>query len=181
MTDHVIDAIDAALLAWDTSADAMRCSYADTLPPVEERDAQRPSTGGSDVSHWEERGWTIDWGENAVGDLYRSVLLYGNVYLDPETGRVIPPGSWHDPPNLAGIAPLSGWYDALTLARPVVRPDHLRVSYSGARVTYAILDEAVDPPEQETARERALKARQQRHTGPPQSPHRHRGLSSTRH
>lgn len=76
--DHILDAIDASLDAWDDAMpDAMHASYsADPLPPVEERQggttpwaniegywyAPSPDSaaGGIDVSGWREAGYSSD-------------------------------------------------------------------------------------------------------------------------
>lgn len=213
MTDHVIDAIDAALLDWETSADAMRCAYADELPPVEERDAQRPSTGGVDVSHWAEAGWITNVPESmdlqryiaerraaeqqVRDELWYQMVMYGNLYIerapDGRALRILPPDEIDDlrvreglQPDLQGIVtiPESGRYEVsvgpFRLARvdmdtgQCIVVDEHRTRF---KIMSATLDEAAtNPPEQEPARMRALKARQNRHTGPQQKPHRHRGL-----
>lgn len=212
MTDHVIDMIDAALLDWDTSGDAMRCSYDDTLPPVEERDAQRPPTGGVDVSRWAEAGWITDVPESmdlpryterraaeqqVRDELWYQMLMYGNVYVerapDGRLIRILPPEEIDDmrvreglQPDLLGIVtiPQAGRYEVsvgpFRLGRADMDSDNhvtVRTERTGYKVDFVILDEATaSQPEQETTRERALKARQHRHTGPQQNRHRHRGL-----
>ena len=54
--------------------------------------------------------------------------------------------------------------------------DDIRSSFRGARVDFCVFDEACPPDPQEDARRRALEARLNRHTGPQQNRHRHRGL-----
>lgn len=221
MTDHVLDAIDAALNAWETSDDAMRCSYADTLPPVEERDTQRPSTEGVDVSHWPEGGWTTDtpevferlgqrlpyhtrwqstphqWGLNFAADARMSMLLHGSIFVEHGGGeaRVVPPESVVTVTGPDGqvvargangrvVIPVSGRYELRQGAHRLAHVDMVpgghvavRAERNGYKVYFVVIDEAVaDQPEQETPRERALKARLNRHTGPQQNRHRHRGL-----
>lgn len=204
MTDHVLDAIDAALRDWETSDDAMRCSYADELPPVEDR---ATSSTGVDVSGWRELGYITDEPEAFHRQprnyaAWMSMMLCGEVFIDQSTGAVIDPsrvtvtrvnereysmGPFHVRP--IGETDLRAMHDRLRAPLEELSGVMAALSQSvkpvleGMRAFSVAFDAsplhrqtpAATPP-QMTPRERALNARLNRHNGPQRDPHRHRGL-----
>jgi hypothetical protein len=203
VTDHVIDAIDAALRDWGTSDDAMRVSYADSLPPVEEREVP-PSSTGVDISGWREIGYTTDEpvGTYANADSFRraaaeQVILYGQIYLErlrPGPGlRVVAVGAEEFSIGPLRMTPEREAWDSVReaftatgrAAAQTMEGFGRAAAVVGERFTsYAAwMGEANQrdecpptPPQPLSAREKALEARRNRHTGPARNPHRHRGI-----
>jgi hypothetical protein len=199
VTDHVIDAIDAALADWETSDDAMRVSYADTLPPVEEREDPPPSTGWRG---WDEVGYTTDEpiGTYANADSFRraaaeQVILYGGVYLErllPGPGLCVVPVCADEfsigpfqvfPSDRAREAFQRVGRDAASAVEEAFQRAGRAAAQAIEFVSYRDwMNEANQrqrnecQPAQLSARENALDARRNRSTGPQRDPHRHRGL-----
>ena len=173
--DHVVEAIDNALRDWSVSGDAMR--HAPDAPRVKVPPVPRVPV------------------PNIRTDLLCDLVLFGNAYVDEATGRRIDPlsvvrrgPSVHDSGGAIDIArsiraipPLPSVgriHEAMQqMARDMVPAMQgfaatMRRFEDAARAA-GVIPEA--PPADLDPRERALRARRNRNTGPARDPFIHRG------